>query len=159
MKAKPYPLRPATLLHRLAAYILDAITITFVLSVSTSLFLIVVECLVLLGAINPAADQSLSQLISTSASLRMILILYIAIIWITFFVVSWVKKGQTIGMKICHLVVKTPEQTGITYTQALIRLFSSCFGLSNLISPFDPQKRAFHDIWANTQVFILPKKD
>ncbi|MGE6473350.1 hypothetical protein ACQKDM_27720, partial [Serratia proteamaculans] len=41
--------------------------------------------------------------------------------------------------------------------QALIRLFTSGFGLANLTVPFDQQKRGFQDIWAKTKVVVLPK--
>jgi uncharacterized RDD family membrane protein YckC len=45
----------------------------------------------------------------------------------------------------------------ISATQALIRLATSVFGLGNLTVPLDPKKRAFQDMWAKTQVLVLPK--
>ncbi|MEZ9418129.1 RDD family protein, partial [Vibrio sp. 10N.286.49.E1] len=49
------------------------------------------------------------------------------------------------------------DGSAITVTQALIRLGTSGFGLANLCVPFDPQKRGFHDIWAKTEVVVLPQ--
>ncbi|MDF4951947.1 RDD family protein, partial [Vibrio parahaemolyticus] len=40
---------------------------------------------------------------------------------------------------------------------ALIRISTSGFGLANLTVPIDPKKRGFHDIWAKTEVVVLPK--
>ncbi|MDF5068553.1 RDD family protein, partial [Vibrio parahaemolyticus] len=45
----------------------------------------------------------------------------------------------------------------ITVTQALIRISTSGFGLANLTVPIDPKRRGFHDIWAKTEVVVLPK--
>ncbi|POB66298.1 hypothetical protein CRN59_31740, partial [Vibrio vulnificus] len=45
----------------------------------------------------------------------------------------------------------------ITSTQALIRIATSAFGLANFTVPIDPKKRGFHDIWAKTEVVLLPK--
>jgi uncharacterized RDD family membrane protein YckC len=60
-------------------------------------------------------------------------------------------------MRAWKLRVQNSDGSAISVTQALIRLATSGFGLANLCVPFDPKKRGFHDIWAKTQVVVLPK--
>ncbi len=50
------------------------------------------------------------------------------------------------------------RSTGYTkFHKALIRVGTSAFGLGNFTVPIDPKKRAFQDMWASTQVVVLPK--
>ncbi|EDK28226.1 hypothetical protein VSWAT3_21145 [Vibrionales bacterium SWAT-3] len=60
-------------------------------------------------------------------------------------------------MRAWKLRVQNKDGSAITVTQALIRLGTSGFGLANLCVPLDPQKRGFHDIWAKTEVVVLPQ--
>ncbi|WP_029846247.1 RDD family protein, partial [Vibrio parahaemolyticus] len=84
--------------------------------------------------------------------------LYLAVVWIYFFVFFWTRAGQTLGMRAWKMQIRNAKDGApITATQALIRLATSGFGLANLTVPIDPQKRGFHDIWAKTEVVVLPK--
>ncbi|GAM64506.1 transmembrane protein [Vibrio ishigakensis] len=60
-------------------------------------------------------------------------------------------------MRAWKLRVQNPDGTNISVTQAVIRVATSAFGLSNFAVPIDPQKRGFHDIWAKSEVVVLPK--
>ncbi|EGQ9935320.1 RDD family protein, partial [Vibrio vulnificus] len=65
--------------------------------------------------------------------------------------------GQTLGMRAWKIQVRNHDGSMITSTQALIRIATSAFGLANFTVPIDPKKRGFHDIWAKTEVVLLPK--
>ncbi len=79
-----------------------------------------------------------------------------ALIWMGFFIFFWVKAGQTVGMRAWKLRVQKKDGSRITLIQALIRFFTSLFGLANLISPITKRKRGLHDLLARTEVVVLP---
>jgi uncharacterized RDD family membrane protein YckC len=60
-------------------------------------------------------------------------------------------------MRAWKLHLRSNDGRPVSVTQALIRIGTSGFGLANFTVPLDPQKRGFHDIWAKTQVVVLPK--
>ena len=70
----------------------------------------------------------------------------------------WIRAGQTLGIRAWRLMIINEDGSPISLTQALIRLATSLFGLGNLTVPIDPNKRAFQDMWAKTQVVVLPHK-
>ncbi|EVT76229.1 RDD family protein, partial [Vibrio parahaemolyticus V-223/04] len=66
--------------------------------------------------------------------------LYLAVVWIYFFVFFWTRAGQTLGMRAWKMqILNAKDGAPITATQALIRLATSGFGLANLTVPIDPQ--------------------
>ena len=77
-----------------------------------------------------------------------------------YFVISWTRGGQTIGMRAWRLRVMREDGKNVRWPQALLRfgvaLFSfGFFGIGFFWTLFDPQRRAWHDIAGRTQVVRL----
>ena len=79
-----------------------------------------------------------------------------------YFVVSWTRGGQTIGMRAWKLRVVDASGASLRWSQALLRFAVALVSLAALGAGFwwalfDPQRRAWHDIAARTRVVRLPK--
>lgn len=148
--------QPATagFFRRLGAWFYDVLIIIALELIATGLIVALLQAIDAMGMLH--LDQygyiDYSDFMVRQPIIRPLYTIYCAAIWIGFFVYFW-KKGQTLGMRAWKIAVVDDKTGGpITVTQALIRLFTSAFGLSNLSVPIDPKKRAFHDIWAKTRV-------
>ncbi|SMN10883.1 FIG023103: Predicted transmembrane protein [uncultured Candidatus Thioglobus sp.] len=74
-----------------------------------------------------------------------------------YFAWSWVKGGQTLGMKAWKFHVQQANGEHISHQQALIRFVLSivsfsALGLGFIYQLFDKQNLAFHDKFSNTQL-------
>lgn len=74
-----------------------------------------------------------------------------------YFVYSWVKTGQTLGMKSWRIKI-----TKTTYKSASIRFIASIlswlfFGIGYFFVLFNSENRSFHDIISKTYLKYLPK--
>jgi len=74
-----------------------------------------------------------------------------------YFVLSWVRGGQTIGMRAWRLRVVRADGVRLTWARALLRfgvalISLAAFGIGFAWALFDPQKRTWHDIAANTML-------
>ncbi len=72
-----------------------------------------------------------------------------------YFTWSWIKGGQTLGMKAWKFQIKQMSGNNITHKQAFIRLISAIpsfaiFGLGFLYQLFDKDNRALHDKISNS---------
>jgi len=79
-----------------------------------------------------------------------------------YFVVSWTRGGQTIGMRAWKLRVVDASGAPLRWSQAVLRFAIALVSLAALGAGFwwalfDPQRRAWHDIAARTRVVRLPK--
>ena len=79
-----------------------------------------------------------------------------------YFVISWLRGGQTIGMKAWRLRVTRADGTPINTKQALIRYLVAlisllAIGIGFFWALFDPQKRTWHDIAAKTVLVQMEK--
>lgn len=140
---------------RLYALIYDGIIVLALELFAAGVVIAVLKALVAAGLMSYAPYTSASDLLSSDPAWRHIYTLYLGGIWISFFVYFWTTTGQTPGMRARKLKLQTPDGSLISITQALIRIGTSAFGLSNLSVPFDQKQRGFHDIWAKTDVVIL----
>lgn len=155
MKTKiEYP--KAGLLRRLAALIYDGLVIAAIEMLAAGVVIAVLEALVAAGLMNYAPYADASDLLTKHPVLSHVFTLYLGVIWVGFFVYFWTRAGQTVGMRTWKLRVQKTDGSMITPTQALIRVGTSGFGLANFTVPIDPQKRGFHDMWAKTEVVVLP---
>ncbi len=84
------------------------------------------------------------------------------IVTAAYFVVSWSRGGQTIGLKAWRLRVSRTDGSRLSLLRAMLRFFIAMVslftcGLGFLWALFDPQYRTWHDIAAGTVVQRLPK--
>ncbi|MGF1750830.1 MULTISPECIES: RDD family protein [Vibrio] len=155
MKTQPLP--PAGLFRRLGALFYDSLVVLALVMMAGGLVVAILEALVAAGMISYGSYTDASDLLSRHPIWSPIYTAYLAMVWVYFFVYFWTKAGQTLGMRAWKLQVQNLQGGRITVTQALIRLATSAFGLANLAVPIDTKKRGFQDIWAKTQVVVLPK--
>ncbi len=150
-------LPPAGFFRRLGALIYDSLIVMAILMIAGGIVVAVMEALVAAGLLSYGQYQDASDLLSHHPIWSPVYTIYLAFVWIYFFVYFWTRAGQTLGMRAWKMVVQNKNGNRITTTQALIRLATSVFGLGNLTVPIDPQKRSFQDMWAKTEIVVLPK--
>ncbi len=144
-------------MRRLGALFYDCLIVIAIEMMAAGIVIAVLHALLAMGIFNVAPYADVSDLLTNHPLWSPVYTLYLAVVWIYFFVFFWTRAGQTLGMRAWKIQVRNADGSPISATQALIRLATSGFGLANLTVPFDPKKRGFHDIWAKTQVVVLPK--
>lgn len=150
-----YP--PASLLRRLSALMYDGLIILAIEMLAGGLVVAILEAFVAAGLMTYGSYQDVSDLLARHPIWSYVYTAYLGLIWIGFFVYFWTKAGQTLGMRAWKLRVQNLDGGLISRKQALIRVGTSCFGLANLLVPLNKKKRGFHDLWAKTEVVVLPK--
>ena len=151
------PLPPAGLMRRLGALFYDSLIIIAIEMMAAGVIVAAIQALMALNLISIAPYADIGDFLTNNSLVSPIFTFYLAAVWVYFFVYFWTRAGQTLGMRAWKIQLRNLEGGRVTITQALIRLATSGFGLANLAVPLDPQKRGFHDIWAKTQVVVLPK--
>jgi uncharacterized RDD family membrane protein YckC len=78
-----------------------------------------------------------------------------------YFVVSWTRGGQTIGMRAWRLRVIAADGGELTWPRALLRFVAALISLGPLGAGFvwclvDREKRAWHDLAARSVLVRLP---
>jgi uncharacterized RDD family membrane protein YckC len=79
-----------------------------------------------------------------------------------YFVVSWLRGGQTLGMRpwrlrVCDQSGNKPAFSMLCLRYAMASVSLLVFGLGFLWSLFDPERRTWHDIVSGTRLLRLPK--
>lgn len=79
-----------------------------------------------------------------------------------YFVVSWSRGGQTIGMRAWRLRVVGADGRALAWPRALLRFAVACVSLIALGAGFvwclvDGEKRGWHDLTARSVLVRLPK--
>lgn len=105
------------------------------------------------GLINLSAYQDIADYLANN----LLFAGYLAVVIIAFYGYFWSKEGQTIGMKAWRLRVQNSDGSNITFTQSLIRMATSAFGLGNFMALFQ-DRNAFQDLWAECEVVVLSKE-
>ena len=149
--------QPAGLMRRLGALLYDGLIVIAIEMMAAGLIIAILHALTAIGLFNAEPYTDVSDYLTNHPIWGPIYTLYLATVWIYFFVFFWTRAGQTLGMRAWKLQIRNQDGSTISVTQALIRIATSGFGLANLTVPIDPQKRGFHDIWAKTQVIMLSK--
>jgi uncharacterized RDD family membrane protein YckC len=80
-----------------------------------------------------------------------------------YFCASWIRGGQTIGMKAWRIQVTRLDGSALDGPTAVLRfgaalLSWAVIGLGFLWVLIDPEKRAWHDRLSGTQMLITPKR-
>ena len=82
---------------------------------------------------------------------NIIFFIVMVILFFNYFAISWVRAGQTIGMKAWGLKVIQFDGQNITYMQAIIRFFLAIPSLFLFFFPLFNKKRLFlHDYISKT---------
>ena len=143
----------ADFIKRMGAYFIDLIVVSVLLLLATVFAVLVVMIGNKAGLIDLSAFKDISDYLAHN----LVFAGYLAIVTIAFYGYFWSKAGQTIGMKICRLRVQNSDGSNISYTQSLIRMATSAFGLGNLFA-ITPNRNAFQDLWAECEVIVLTKE-
>ncbi len=143
----------ASFFKRIGAFIYDLMALIALLMFSVIFAILVVIIADKIGAINLDAYQDIADYLSNSE----IFLVYLAAIIVGFYSYFWSKGGQTIGMKAWRLRVQNSDGTNISFTQALIRLATSAFGLGNIMALLK-SRNSFQDLWAECEMVELSKE-
>lgn len=141
----PHP--PASLWLRLAAAIYDLFPLLALWMATAALFLFVLH-----GNVDVAHPPTAYRL-----GLRIALFAVTA----GYFVISWTRGGQTIGMRAWRLRVTDARGAALTWPRALLRFVLAfvslaALGLGFLWCLVDRERRGWHDIGARSAVVRLP---
>ena len=145
----------AGLMRRLGAWLYDGLIVIAIEMIAAGIIIAILEALVATGIMDYGQYIDVSDFLTRHPVWSLLFTAYLAIVWVGFFVYFWTHAGQTLGMRAWKLRIQNPDGTLINYTQALIRIATSAFGLSNFAVPIDYKKRGFHNIWAKTDVVVL----
>ena len=93
---------------------------------------------------------------------RVLYQVYLLAIIAAFFMIFWLRGGQTVGMRAWRLRVVAPDGGPIDLRQATVRFFVSalswaCLGLGFIWSLIDRERRTWHDLASDTRLIVLPK--
>ena len=88
--------------------------------------------------------------------------LYLLLAFKLYFVICWRTVGQTLGMRAWRLCVLTTDDQLLGWKQAMLRYWVSILswlplGMGYWWLLFDPQRQAWHDRAAGSQVVLLEK--
>jgi uncharacterized RDD family membrane protein YckC len=139
---------PASLWLRLAAALYDFFPLLALWMLTAGVVLLVSH-----GEVDVAHPSVTYRLALRSALLA---------ITAAYFVISWARGGQTIGMRAWRLRVVSADGSVLPWPRALLRFAVACvslivFGVGFLWCLFDRQKRGWHDIAARS-VFVRLSK-
>ncbi|PSW15074.1 RDD family protein [Photobacterium sanctipauli] len=150
---KQYP----SLFRRLAAWLYDGLVVAAVLMLAGGVAMGIAAILMSIGAIDITGYEDVSAYMTQHPVAGPIYTGYLAFVIIGFFAYFWCKAGQTLGMRAWKLRIQNKDGSNIRFTQAIIRLCTSAFGLGNLIAPFSHTKQSFQDIMAECEMVQLAK--
>ena len=79
-----------------------------------------------------------------------------------FFILFWLKAGQTLGMKTWRLYIQNSEGKPLHIRQLVIRFIGAivsalCLGLGYGAIAIDPSRKAWHDRWSKTEIVLTHK--
>lgn len=161
---KPAPIKPdnstrknAGFFLRLGAWFYDFLIIIAIIILGAGVLVSIGEALIKLGYVHYDNYLDTADFLTNHPIASPLFTGYLATLWVGFFVFFW-RRGQTLGMRAWSLIIVDHKGGNITTTQALIRVFTSAFGLANFAALIDPQRRGFHDIWAKTHVIEVKKR-
>jgi uncharacterized RDD family membrane protein YckC len=143
----------AGLFRRLGAYLYDLFAVAALLMLATVFAILVVMIGNHTGLINLSAYKDVADYLANN----LLFAAYLAVVIIAFYGYFWSKAGQTVGMKAWRLRIQNSDGSNISFTQSLIRMATSAFGLGNFLALFQ-ERNAFQDLWAECEVVVLTKE-
>ncbi len=151
---QPIP-QGAGFFRRLGAWFYDLLILIALEIVAVGLFVSAVFIGTQLGALSLDGYLDTADLITKNPTINSVFTGYVFSIAAIFYAYFWSQAGQTIGMRAWKLKVIDESGGRISFTQGLIRLATACFGLGNLFVFFSKDKRAFQDLFAQSQVVLI----
>ncbi|MBX3701157.1 MAG: RDD family protein [Dokdonella sp.] len=135
--------QPVALWLRLAALLYDLFPLLGLWLLVAALFLAAAH-----GAVDVAHPPWLYQFALRGALLA---------VTAAYFVVSWARGGQTIGMRAWRIRVVAADGTGLTWSRALLRFAAALLSLAAAGLGFawcliDRERRAWHDLAAGSRL-------
>ncbi|WP_330960469.1 RDD family protein [Photobacterium sp. 53610] len=152
-QTKQYP----GLFRRIGAWIYDALVIAAVLMIAGGLAMAVVAILLNTGLLTLDPYLDASDYLTKHPIAAPLYSIYLGLSVVAFFGYFWCKAGQTLGMRAWKLRIQNADGSNIRFTQALIRMATSAFGLGNLLVPFSHTKQSLQDLMAECEMILLPK--
>lgn len=156
-KSTPPPttskMKGANFLYRMGAWLCDSLLVITLEIVAIALASGLVALLRLFGFASEFA--STSETLMQHQLVSPLFMAYVFGVLFAFFGYFWTTSGQTIGMQMWGLKIISTTDKPFTFTQAAIRLATSCFGAGNLLVLFDRNNRAFQDHFSNSQVIKI----
>ncbi|MGL4206611.1 MAG: RDD family protein [Aeromonadaceae bacterium] len=151
----PAPQLPrAGLLPRLGAWACDATLVLLLLLIAAALGFVIALLLVSNGLLPLGEHADVPNLLAHSLPY----IGYLAAVICGYFLWFWCRSGQTPGLRLFNLRVQNRDGSPLKVGQALVRMFTSAFGLGNLLVLLDRNKLAFQDHWGECEVVVLEKR-
>ena len=88
--------------------------------------------------------------------------LFLQLVALSYYVFSWKRGGQTIGMKAWRIYLVPDHHQKLIFQELIIRFFIAqvsaiAFGAGYLMRFFHPQKRFLHDLLSHTHLVYRPK--
>ncbi|OAN19067.1 hypothetical protein A3K86_01460 [Photobacterium jeanii] len=161
MKKKPKAVQPtkvyAGVLRRLGAWLYDLLIVVAILMLAGGIAMAVVASLQYLGVVDTSGYQDVGEYLGKHPIAGILYPGYLTVVIVAFYAYFWCQSGQTLGMRAWKLRVQNADGSNIGFTQALIRMATSAFGLGNFIALFGKDKKAFQDLMAECEVIVLPK--
>ncbi|CAK0765771.1 RDD domain-containing protein [Gammaproteobacteria bacterium] len=90
--------------------------------------------------------------------------LYLLVVSFLFYGWFWTHGGQTLGMRAWRLRVQRPNGSPVGWKQAALRFLAAlvswaCLGLGFLWILVDKDRRAWPDLWSETEMILLKKTE
>lgn len=145
----------AGLFRRLGAWALDLPLVGILLGAAAFLGYGLALVLEAMGRLDLGEHPDVQQWLAHNT----LYILFLTCVVCGFYLWFWCKRGQTPGMRVLRLRVQNTDGSHLKVGQALVRMFSSAFGLGNLLVIFDINQLAFQDHWGDCEVILLDPED
>ncbi len=142
---------PAGFWRRLLALVYDLLIVISVILVGFSIFYAIL--VIILGGEAVNEKQLLWH-----GGWKLFTWLYLLTLWFGYYALSWIKGGQTLGMRPWRLYVFTEQGKPLNLKNSLIRFVSGLLGIGLLMIPFDRHKKALQDRLSKTITVVKNNK-
>lgn len=138
----------APLWRRLLAALYDLLPLAGLWMIATALAVLLTRLLVPVDRVD---------LVLRGGWPHLALQIWLGALTLAYYVISWRRGGQTIGIRAWRIAVRADHGT-LSLKSALLRALVGLFLPGLLWCLFDPRRRALHDRVADSAVVHLPKR-
>lgn len=140
------PIEPAGYFRQMAALIYDALLVIAILLLASAISTAVVAW------VRPGYQQANP----TALSHDPMNILYLFSCWFGYYAVSWIKGGQTLGMKAWKIKLINQYAGRFLLRNLLARFVTALCGIGTLMVLVHPQKMSLQDYFSGTKIIYIP---